>query len=311
MLTTALREMDHVIAVVYEAPLTTEIPAATRADWIREAAPAVEVIIAHDGPEETGYTPEIIEKQNNYLRKLLADRKIDAFYSSEPYGEFVSAAFGCRNRQVDPGRSRWPVSATMIRENPQAFKDFLPEAVFASLKPKLYFIGAPSTGKTTLSRYCAEILDGNYCAEYGRDYWFKFQKQHRLSMEDLEAIAAGHTRQEDGVCREKGFLNCIDTGVITTLAYARYYFGAASPKLENIFRENRWRYRHVFLCAEDIAFEDSWDRSGPQSRGRLQKINLEILAEHQIPYTVLAGTVEERATLVQNYLKEQGLWQTS
>ena len=197
VLSTALEEMDHVIAIVYNASRTTSIPTSTRAAWIRETLPDVEVILADDGPEDTGYTPEIIDTQNAYLLRLLDGRKIDAFYSSEPYGASVSAAFGCANRLVDPDRARWPVSATVIRGDPARMGEYLPPCVFRTLKPKVYFVGAPSTGKSTLARHCADAFGGNYCDEFGRDYWFAFQKDHRLSMEDLEAIAVGHNLREN------------------------------------------------------------------------------------------------------------------
>jgi NadR type nicotinamide-nucleotide adenylyltransferase len=188
-------------------------------------------------------------------------------------------------------------------------KDFVPPCVFAAVKPKLYFIGGPSTGKSTLAHYCSEIFEGNYCAEYGRDYWFAFQKDHRLSMEDLEAIAVGHNMREDLACRSDFSVSFIDTCNLTTVAYAYYYSGHASEKLELIVRDNLWKYRHVFLCDEDIPFQDTWDRSGPNSRGRLQEINVELLGKYGIPYTVLSGSVEERAQTVKTYMEGSNLWQ--
>jgi HTH-type transcriptional regulator, transcriptional repressor of NAD biosynthesis genes len=53
---TALREMDEVMAIVYDCPQTTDVPLPVRANWIRTLHPSVQVIEAWDGPVEVGET---------------------------------------------------------------------------------------------------------------------------------------------------------------------------------------------------------------------------------------------------------------
>ncbi|HNQ96701.1 MAG TPA: AAA family ATPase, partial [Treponemataceae bacterium] len=100
----------------------------------------------------------------------------------------------------------------------------------------------------------------------------------------------------------------IDTSAITTLAYAHYYFDRASTALEKIVEKNRWKYRHVLLCGDEIPFEDTPDRSGPESRGRLQKINEQLLDKYKIPYTRVFGSREDRGILIQNYILKGDIW---
>jgi nicotinamide riboside kinase len=194
----------------------------------------------------------------------------------------------------------------MIRENPRKWKGFVSENVYSAIKSKYYFIGAPSTGKTTISKHCAEYFDGAYCPEYGRDYWFNFQKDHRLSMHDLEIIAKEHNKLE-----EKHFLldkdsTFIDTCVLTTFSYALYYFGEASAMLVDILKDSLYKYKNVFLCDEDIPFEDTWDRSGPKTRGVMQDINKKMLEQYGIPFTLLSGTIENRLQIVKNHIRYGG-----
>lgn len=305
---TALAEVDHLVVVIYDAKLTTSIPLETRASWIQKCFPAVDIVLARNGPEETGYTADIIQIQNDYLRYLLAGRKFDAFYSSEPYGALVSDAFACKDRRVDSERKAWPVSATMIRRDTRVSQDMVPPCVWASIKPKLYFLGGPSTGKSTLARWCSERFNGDLCEEYGRDYWFAHQKNHRLSMHDLEIIAREQTNCEESSWKSMRDIAFIDTSAITTLAYAHYYFDRASTALEKIVEKNRWKYRHVLLCGDEIPFEDTPDRSGPESRGRLQKINEQLLDKYKIPYTRVFGSREDRGILIQNYILKGDIW---
>jgi nicotinamide riboside kinase len=147
-----------------------------------------------------------------------------------------------------------------------------------------------------------------YCVEYGREYWFQFQKNHRLSMEDLEAIAVEHNAREEKAFMSDTPFTFIDTSNLTTLAYAHYYFGYASKTLEKTFRKNLWKYSHVFLCDDNIPFSNTWDRSGPDSRGELQKINRMLLKDYGINYTVMSGSISERLKIIQKYMENSNLW---
>ena len=305
IISTALNEMDHVIVVLYNASLVTEIPESIRAGWIKTIFPSVEIIIAEDGPQETGYTREIIEMQNNFLIKLLRGRKINSFYSSENYGKHVADALNCNNRIVDLKRNSYSINGTKLRDNPVKYKEFVSKCVFDEIKPKYYFIGAPSTGKTTISKYCAEYLNGAYCEEYGREYWFKNQREHRLTMLDLEIIAEEHTKSENEIFKYEYNLTFIDTCVITTYAYALYYYNEASEKLKNILKKSLYKYKNVFLCDEDIPFDDSWDRSGPNSRKVIQNINKDLMKKFNLNFILLSGALENRFKTVNNYISKE------
>ncbi len=303
----ALKEMDHVIVIVYNASKTTSIPTTIRANWIKTLYPKVEVIIADDGPQDTGYSDDIIKIQNEYLIKLLKKSNIHSFYSSEDYGEFVSRALNCQNRIVDKPRNDNNVSSTMIRNNVILFKSQIPAIVFRDVKPKIVFIGGPSTGKTTLAKMCSEKLTASYCPEYGREYWFEHQKNHRLEMGDLEVIAEKHIHLENEILKEDTNRIFIDTNILTTISYATYYFGKVSIRLMELFNQSLYRYNYHILCGDDIPFENSWDRSGVVSRIKIQRININILKTNKIPYCVVKGSLEERYNSVVRILLKESL----
>ena len=302
LIETALQEMDHVIAIVYNASEVTDVPTHVRANWIKQIFPSVEVIIAEDGPQDTGYSDEIIQKQNNYLNQLLKGKQLDAFYSGEKYGAYVSDFFHCENRVVDIDRTKVQTSGTLIRQGHYS-RRVLSKNVFDSVKPRVYFLGGPSTGKSTLSLFCSQKLNGAYCKEYGRDYWFENQENHRLTMTDLEIIAEEQALLEDDVSKGDEDYLFIDTTTITTLSYAYYYWGYASPVLENIVKQNLYKYKNIYLCSDDIPFDDTWDRSGPASRNEIQEINKQMLNRFGLSYKELFGSVEDRYSIVAQDLK--------
>lgn len=339
---TALAEVDHLIAVVYAAPSHTSVLLNVRADWIRRLYPEVELIQAPDGQEQTGLQPEVIDLQNGFLLRLLAGRRIDAFYSSEAYGEYVCSALHCRNRLIAPDRTKWAVSGSAIREalsrlplaaaggaskaatRPGSNRDAangtvadipigsaarllteaLPTCVRADILPRVVLLGAPSTGKTTTAAALARTLDEPLCAEYGREYWFRNQQNHRLSMSDLESIAAEQVRRDREMAAHAQRVLVADTSPLTTLTYARYYHGTVSALLEHIAASYHARDHFLVLCDTDIPFDDSWDRSGPGSRERLQDITREELRRRGLQYVLASGPTESRVTTILTSLTE-------
>lgn len=129
----ALEEMDELIVIVYDAPKYTNIPLELRAGWIRNLYPGIKVIEAKEIPKDVGFTEEIQQKHEDYIRSLVKGIKISAFYSSETYGERMSRALGAENRLVDIDRKKISISGTEIRNDPYGCRDFIEPIVFLDL----------------------------------------------------------------------------------------------------------------------------------------------------------------------------------
>lgn len=299
---TALDEMDHVTVIIYDCPETTSIPLNVRARWIRNIYPSVEVIEAWGGPVEVGNTPEICERQERFVLDILDGRNVSNFYSSEFYGDHMSRALKAENRLVDTDRKRFPVSATQVRSDPFRYRDYLSPVVYRDLITNIVFLGAPSTGKTTLARSLAETRKTVWMPEYGRDYWESNQVDRRLSPEQLVELAEEHLEREDKLLIEADRHLFTDTNALTTYIFALYYHNSAHPELAELAREAQSRYDLVFVCDTDIPYDDTWDRSGDTNRAVFQKMVLADLAWRNIPYYVLSGTLEERIETVNRVL---------
>jgi NadR type nicotinamide-nucleotide adenylyltransferase len=302
MIETAIREMDEVIVIIYDCPETTDIPLPVRANWIRSLYPQVQVLEAWDGPTEMGDIPEIKRKQEDYILNILKGRKITHFYSSEFYGDHMSAALGAVNRQVDPLRQTVPVSGTQVRKAPYENKDFVHPLVYKDLITKAVFLGAPSTGKTTLASHLAKKTGTVWMPEYGREYWEQHQVERRLSLQQLEEIAEGHLEREERLVQDAHDVIFIDTNAITTYMFSLYYHETATPRLAELAREAAVRYDLVFVCDTDIPYDDTWDRSGDTHRYVFQKQIIADLKLRKIPYFLLSGTLDERAERVEQVL---------
>lgn len=302
LIDTALRENEQVVVVIYNATEVTSIPLSKRADWIRKLYPTVTVIEAADGPTVVGDTPEIKSLHENYLFRLLKDITIDAFYSSEFYGEHVSQAFNAKDRRLDPLRQQFPVSGTLVRENPYEYRHFVAPLVYRDLIKKVVFLGAPSTGKTTIARELAQLRNTVWMPEYGREYWERNQTERRLSLQQMVEIAEGHIERE-----EQHFLRAnreifIDTDASTTLLFSLYYHGTAEKRLIDLASYAATRYDLFFLCETDIPYDDTWDRSGETNRQFFQQQIREYLSMQSVPFIALTGDLSTRIRTVVSHL---------
>ncbi|OGV43281.1 MAG: cytidyltransferase [Lentisphaerae bacterium GWF2_57_35] len=299
---TALSEMDHVIVMIYNALETTNCPLSIRSKWIRDLYPSVEVLEAPDGPTLVGHTPEIKKLNEDYILRRIGRRGVTHFYSSEFYGEHVSKALGSINRLVDPDRTTIPVSGTLLRQEPYAYRTFLHPRVYRDLVTNVVFLGAPSTGKTTVARVLAETFKTVWMPEYAREYWEHHQVNRRLSPEQLVEIAEGHLDREEKLLYDANRYLFTDTNAITTYMFAQYYHGAVLPKLKEYTDQSASRYDLVFLCGADIPYESTWDRSGDVNRKQFQK-QIEVdLGKRKVQFFMLSGNLEERVQIVSSVL---------
>lgn len=300
---TALAEMDELVVLVYATDVT-EVPLQVRAGWIQELYPTVRIIEAWDGPDGYGDTPEICREQETYILKKLNGLRISHFYSSEFYGDHVSRALKAKDRRVDEARQTVPISGTQLRADYFTGRKYIAPHVYADLITKVCFMGAPSTGKTTLARALAEQHKTVWMPEYGADYWLEHQVDRRITLEQFEEIAPEHNRRENQlVLASRNYLFC-DTSPITTYVFAKDYHGCVSPVLTQLAREAEKRYDLFFLCDTDIPYADTWDRSGDQKRQWFQNQITDDLAERRVPFFRISGPLEERITQVNRVLQQ-------
>ena len=263
----AIAATDHVIVVIYDAPEVTRCPLPVRGcSWIRRLYPQVEVILSWDGPTEVSKAPDVTQVHDEYLKRLLAGRGVTHFFSSEFYGEHVSRALGAVDCRVDPSRTLVPISATQIRADPFRHRAHLAPIVYWDLITKVVFLGAPSTGKTTLAEHMAARYKTAWMPEYGREYWEAHQVGRRLTLEQLAEVAEGHRQLENELLLSSNRYFFVDTDATTTFQFSLDYHGTAHPQLTALAAETLHRYDIFFLCQTDIPYDATWDRSGQTHR---------------------------------------------
>jgi NadR type nicotinamide-nucleotide adenylyltransferase len=299
----ALKTVEHLTVLIYEAPGLTQVPLGRRANWIREFNPEVDVIECPDGPTSVTYEITGMKAHEQYVLKKLGERKITHFFSSEPYGEHMSVALGAIDIRIDQGRERIPISATKIRDDLYAHRSFLNPRVYFDHLIKVVLLGAPSTGKSTLTEKLAEHFKTTYMPEYGREYWEMNNIQRRLTLEQLLEIAIVHRERELNAAHEADRYFFTDTNALTTKIFSQYYHGDSLPRLQQLSNETKERYDIVILCGDDIPYDDTADRSGETNRSDFQRATIQELDELGIKYHEVTGSIQDRIAEVSRILE--------
>jgi HTH-type transcriptional regulator, transcriptional repressor of NAD biosynthesis genes len=334
---TALKHCEEVIVLVYSEPDFVRMPSHARARWIRSvyrSDPRVRVFMPQGAPpnDADNFT------HREFVRVWLEARglHVDAVFGSDEYIPGFAAHIGSKAHVVDAPRATHPMSGTMIRQMIKAItkassfenhgeevrvhynRDFLrdlfpavPDEVFKGLHfwmqpvQTVVFLGAESTGKSTLAARMALEYKTTWVPEYGREVWER--KSGQLEPEDYVHIARHHRELEvlavlEAHERQRPWV-FVDTNAITTAFLGYAYQGGTPTEVLALARAAETRYHHVFVCADDIPFEQDGWRDNAVWRSRAQHIIRYDLDVRGVPYTVVSGNLETRVAQVKSVFK--------
>ncbi|WOR16101.1 nicotinamide riboside transporter PnuC [Hyphomonas sp. FCG-A18] len=161
------------------------------------------------------------------------------------------------------------------------------------------FVGAESTGKSTLSIRLAEDLSTVSVEEYGRTLWV--ERNGKLDFEDYLHIAKTHIAMEEQAKEEATAFVFVDTTPLTTLFYSEEHVGRIDPQLKAL--SNR-TYDFTFLCHPDFPMvQDGW-RGEESFRQAQHEWYIRELKARGVPYISLTGTLEEKVAKVKAVLAD-------
>jgi NadR type nicotinamide-nucleotide adenylyltransferase len=154
--------------------------------------------------------------------------------------------------------------------------------------------GPESTGKSVLAQRLAEWAGTEWVPEASRVY--AERKAAPLSASDVEPIAREHIALADAAAKRAHLrgatLLILDADLLSTVVYARHYYGSAPAWVER--RERERRADLYLLCDVDVPWVADGIRDRPENREAMFALFARALARRHAPVVRVRGGWDER-----------------
>ena len=312
------------VTVVVAGSAAESIPVNHRVAWVAEThreQPQVRVVGAADDHPIDYDDDDVWAAHVGVFRAAVAraavldgvpgHAAVDAVFSSEPYGDELARRFGATSVIVDAARITHPCSSTEVRAGVDARWADLAPATRRGLALRVVFVGAESTGTTTVSRAVADRLGTSWVPEYGRDHTIGLLEATtvqaasigalRPTMDDLPwctedfvAIAERQVALEDeaaAVCAG-GVVIC-DTDAFATGIWHERYLGTRSVEVDR-WAEARPHPLYLVTSHVGVPFEQDGIRDGEHLRAWMTERFVDELTSTGRTWRMLEGPVDQR-----------------
>jgi HTH-type transcriptional repressor of NAD biosynthesis genes len=266
------------------------IPGRLRLEWLRETYgrnEKIEIQFTDEAlPDSAGSSREVSRVWAEYLSGRFPG--VDLLFSSEKYGKFLSEYMGVDYADFDLERSRFPISATEIRNEPLMNWEYIPSSVRPYYLKKVCIYGPESTGKTTLTADLASFYKTEHVPEMAREVL----GDRHVVYEDIPRIAELHAGEILRKERKADRLLFCDTDLITTEIYSRHYFKKVPEFPRWVEGPNRYDI-YLFLEIDTPWIEDPQRDLGHRRR-EFREIFMNELEKREVAFALISGGWEER-----------------
>ncbi len=164
---------------------------------------------------------------------------------------------------------------------------------------RVAILGAESSGKSTLAQALAERYQTLWVPEYLREF---VEVSGRVPREDDQFGIARtqREREEAAAAKANSFLFC-DTTPMMTAIYSCWYWGRVDAGLTALNATHPYQFT-VVTAPDGPWMPDGLQRESPEVRQRVHEQLLAVLAERDIDYVLVQGSLEDRLRQVSGHL---------
>lgn len=230
------------------------------------------------------------------------------FFSSEPQdAEGYLQYFGAKTILIDPDRAEVNISATMVRNDPAKYWDYLPRASREALAPVVVIAGGESSGKTFMTEKLGNYFGTTTVWEFGRSYCDLELggDESALQFSDYGVIANGHYQDVRFAKRNANRFVISDTDYVATQNFCIMYENQESNEVENFIVNDPFDL--VILLDNSTPWvNDGMRLIGDDERRKAFQDSLKMLYNrYSIPYVeVTASDFETRYELCKKIVHE-------
>lgn len=236
-------------------------------------------------------------KSSRYISKIWSDYlkglypEVNIIFASEKYGEYVAEYMDADCMLYDVERKITPVSATMVRQNPFKYWDYIPEVVKPYYVKKVCIFGPDSCGKSTLTIDLAKYYKTAYVPELARCMFdWSGLLIDNLNMNQLEQFAR---LQYEAVNSMKHFADKLlfcDSDNITTQVYSEVYCGYTTDEI----KKYEMTYDLFLFLDIDTPYIEEGQRNLANRRKEMRQRFMHELDLRSINYVIISGSWKER-----------------
>jgi len=295
----ASRQCDELIVSLSDAD-TDPIDLTLRIGWLKQLTtfwPNVRIASLKDDFDR----PELMLPERTKLWAKVINKvygRIDKVFSSEAYGEPFAKNLGAINVEFDRLRKIYPVSATLIRQSPFQYWDFIPDEVKPYFVKRICFYGPESTGKSSTAVRLAAYYNTSYVPEVARE----MITSNKFTLEEIIRIGQAQTERVLEMTRTANKLLFCDTDLIVTQIYSQRYLGVVPDILYQL--EKQVTYDKYFFFDIDVPWVHDGLRDLPNERDSMREIFLKELAKRNIEPVMVRGTFDKRDQLIIKTISE-------
>lgn len=293
----AASRADEVIASMSYTE-SDEIDSALRFGWIKEIFKdkpnIIPAIIKDDFDDESLPLPERTKCWADAIRKTYP--KIDLIVSSEVYGEPFAANLNAKHLLFDVDRSKFPVSASLIRQKPFTYWEFIPPVVRPYFVKKICFYGSESTGKSFMAKKLAQVYNTEFVPEVAREQI----TSNEFTEADITKIGYAQIERINEKLKTANKILFCDTDTITTQIYSQHYLHTIPPVLYEL--EKQVQYDQYFLFDIDVPWVADHMRDLGNEREKMFRVFKGALDERNISYQIVSGNYQQREELLREVI---------
>lgn len=308
------------VSVIVMAASHEGLPLEKRVAWMAEVhrdLPHVQVLGIRDDVPVDYRDPAIWRQHVALMREALKGSTagpVTSVYTSEPYGTELGRQFNATPVTLDLSRENFPISGTLVRDDPVRYWRHLAPPVRGGLARRVIVVGAESTGTTTLSKALADYWrrqgpphhETRWIGEYGRAFTVEKLAQARAlaqlegrpapgmkelvwTTDEFVHIANVQTAWEEEAARLGGPLLVCDTDALATEIWHERYLGSEAPAVRAI-ADSRMTAIYLVTDHEGVPFEQDGVRDGEHIRAWMTGRFMEVLRERGLNHLLMTGS---------------------
>lgn len=247
------------------------------------------VHVTEDLPGTSESDREISKIWVGYLKKRFPE--VNMVIASEKYGEYLGEYMGIEAKIYDMDRKAVPISATMVRENPYGYWEYIPDIVKHYYIKRVCVYGADSCGKSTLAMDLAKHYKTAFVPEIARNMfeWSDLLIEN-LNINHLEQFARLQFEAVKSMTFFADKVLICDSDNITTQIYSDVYCGQVTDDI----RKYELNYDLFLLLDIDTPYIEEGQRTLKNRRNEMFERFRGELEKRNISYVLINGSWEER-----------------